>query len=472
MPTPLLFIALPLLVAPLVYALRLRGWFMIEAAVAAIVAGLLAVLAAFLPLEAAPLLRNSFNVLGRQFVVELVDRGALTLIFIHAALIFCGAAMQTQGRYFSSAGLAGLGLLAGALFVRPFLYAAIFLELAAALTVFMLADARHPKTGGALRFLTYTTLGMPFILFTGWLLEASAASPNDPRFLIQAAATLGAGFAILMGVVPFHSWVPMVAEFSPPLATTYVAVVMRAPIVFLLLRFLQTYDWLGGDPATYRALVLAGVGMVVVGALFVFGQRNLGRSVGYALIIEFGAIFLAIGLGTRAGVEATLAMLAMRGLGLWLWAIGLEALRRAARASGAAEGTSGGDSFEALRGLGWRHPFAVTAAAVGLLSVMGLPLMAGFAPRWALFRLLAEQSPALALTLLAAMTSVGVVVMRGLAAMTTPRSPDEVIRPQESRAARVVFVVGVSAVLLLGAFPQWLLPLAVGAAQYFTRFGP
>ncbi len=113
----------------------------------------------------------------------------------------------------------------------------------------------------------------------------------------------------------------------------------------------------------------------------------------------------------------------------------------------------------------------MTAVAVGMLSLVGVPLMAGFPARWALLRLLAEQTPALAAVLLAAMTSVGLVVFRGLAAMTTPRSSDEVIEPRESRPAMVAFCFGVGVVLLLGAFPPWILPsVASGAA--FTRFGP
>jgi formate hydrogenlyase subunit 3/multisubunit Na+/H+ antiporter MnhD subunit len=244
---------------------------------------------------------------------------------------------------------------------------------------------------------------------------------------------------------------------------------MRGPLVLLLLNLLEAYPWLADHPLASSGLSLGGAGMVALGALFVFGQRNLGRSVGYLLVIEFGAVLLALGLGTRAGVEAALAAVIMRGVGLWLWAIGLDRLRRAARERD--PDLPDEDGFEVLRGLGWQYPFAVTALAIGMLSTIGLPLMAGFPPRWALLRMLAEQTPALAALLLGAMTSVGVVVMRGLASLTTPRSPDEVIAPRETRPAMVVYSLGVLTILLLGAFPQWVLPLVAGAGGY-ARFGP
>ncbi|MGQ0603283.1 MAG: proton-conducting transporter transmembrane domain-containing protein [Anaerolineales bacterium] len=460
MPAPLLFILLPMVSAPLVYVARLRGWHVVEVGLAVVTALALLTMSIWLPIEGNPFVRDSFDILGRTFILEAADRSVLGIICAQAALIFFGVGLNTHGRYFLSAGLLALALLAAALFVRPFLYAAIFFVAAAALEVFMLADGGPQATRGALRYLTFTTLALPFILFTGWLLDATVLSPDYAR----ATFLLLAGMAILLGVIPFHSWLPVAAEHSPPLATAFVGTVMRSPVLFLLLRFLNAYDWLGDSPAVLQALTLAGVGMTAVGAVFVFGQRNLGRALGYALMIDIGATLLGIGLGTRAGIEVVLATLALRGLGLWLWAVAAEQLRRVT--------ASGELDFESLRGVGWRYPFAVTAMPIGVLSLMGLPLMAGFAPRWALLRLMAEDSLVLAVLVLAAMTAVGVVVMRSLAAMTTPRSPDEVIAPQETLVQRVVYVAGVVLVLVLGVFPQWVLPLITGAAAAFERFGP
>jgi len=460
MPAPLLFILLPFAAAVGVYALRSRPW--AEAGAAAGVAALFALFALFLPLQAPPFLRDSLSVLGRTFIWQEADRLALGSAYGLSALIFLAAGLWPQGRFFLPAGVAALGLLAAALFVRPFLYAAIFVQLAAALTVFMLADERHPVTAGPLRFLVYTSLGVPFVLFAAWLIDASVAAPEDPTLLPRAALLLGGGLAFFLAVFPFHSWLPILTSYSPPLATTFIIAVMRAPVIFLLLRLLETYPWLRQNPLVFPALSGAGVLMAIVGALFVFGQQNWGRSVGYALLIEIGATLLAVGLGTRAGLGAMLAVFTLRGLSLLIWATAVDQLRRVA-ASGEAD-------FASLRGVGWRYPFAVTAAAMGILSLMGLPLMAGFPAKWALLRLLAEHNPWLALTLLAAMTSVGVVVMRGLAALTTPDSPTEVIAPQETPLQIVFYSLGVLAILVLGAFPQWILPWVTASAEVFTSF--
>lgn len=471
MSAPFLFIALPLLAAPGLYLLRHRR--RLAPVLAASAAALLALLALILPVNQSigllghVVIRDSFTVLGRAFVIEPADRLALALLFSQAALLFLATPLAEPGRFYLPAGTAVLGLLAAALFVRPFLFAALFFELAAAFAVFILGDESRPVTRGALRFLVLVTLGMPFILLTGWLLEASAVSPEDTSFVLKATLLLGMGFVILLAVVPFHSWLPMVAEHAPPLSAAFVFTVLRFPIVFLLLRFLDRYDWLGQNPAVFRALTLAGGGMALVGALFAFGQRNFGRSMGYAMMVDIGATLLAVGLGTAAGVEVALVTLVMRGLALLLWGVGLSQLRRAA----------GSDDFDSLRGLARRYPLPAAAVVLGMLSLVGVPVTAGFPGRWALLNLLAhtQGDPRAALLLLLGMASVALVCMRGLAALLSPRAgePEPWAEAFSThRASIVVYGAGLATLLVLGAFPQWLLPAIARAAFVFTRLGP
>jgi NADH-quinone oxidoreductase subunit N len=484
MPVPFFFIVLPLLAGPIAFGL-LRRWPPAEVGLAASIAALLGLLAPTLPLDQPipPLgnliLSSSLAVLGRTFVMEPVDRLGLAFVFTQAALLFLGSWFTRTGRFYRPAGLAVLGLLAAAMLIQPFLFAALFLELAAVLTVLMLGDdpselqdfAGHASrvirsADGALRFLVFMTLSMPFILLTGWLLEANAASPEDTSLIFKAAILLAVGLAVLLAIAPFHSWLPLVGEHAPPLATAFVLTVMFFPAVFLLLTFLNTYDWLGQNPALYRALTLGGSGMALIGALFAFGQRNFGRTLGYVMMIDVGALLLAIGLETRAGLEAALVTLAWRGLALTLWGLGLSRLREAA----------GGDDFDSLRGLGWRYPLASAAVVVGLLSLVGFPLTVGFTGRWALLYLLAQIHPSAAILLLLGMVSISLVCARGLTALLTPSR--EAVRKsergaaQENRLALGVYGAALGVLFALGVFPQWLLPAIARAASVFTHLVP
>ncbi len=472
MPAPVLFIGFPLLMAPVLYLLRRTPAAASLTAVA--VTGALALLALVLPLgQPVGWLRgvpidSTATILGRVFEIAPDDRPALAFLFGQAAVLFLAAGTSATSDYFLPAGLANLGLLAAALFVRPFLFAAPFTVIGAALSVFMLAGdgqsgpLARQATRGALRFLVYITLSLPFILLTGWLLEASAASPADTSFTAQATVLLLLGFAVLMAVVPFHSWLPAVAEDSPAFAAAFSFSVTRLGILFLLLTFLNTYSWLGQNPAVFRALTLAGGGMALVGALFAFGQRNFGRVMGYLMIIDIGAVLLAIGLATPTGVQVALAILVLRSLALPLWAMGVDQLRRAA----------GSDEFEALRGYGRRYPLATAAVVVGMLSIAGFPLTAGFTARWALLNHLAPGQPAAAILLLLGTVSVSLVAARGLVALLArPATPDADEVEPVSVPALVLYGLGFATLLVLGLFPQWLLPTVANLSAVFTRLG-
>jgi len=477
MPAPLLFIGLPILIAPVVYVLhRARA---VAITLSAAVLLLLVALALGLPFgqpqawAGGLIFSDTLTVLGRSFTVEGGDRLALAFVFAQAALLFLVSALGETNPTFLPVSLVNLGLLAAALFVRPFLFAALFLELGAAAAVVMLAASstqgpfNPAATRGALRYLVFTSLSLPFILLTGWLLEAAEASPGDPSFTTQATVLLMFGFAILLSVVPFHSWVPALAEHAPPYAAAFVFSVMLQGVIFLLLTFLGTYPWLNQNPLVYRALTLAGGGMALAGGLLAFGQRNFGRALGYAMLVDIGAVMLGIGLGTPVGVQAAVATLAMRGLALPLWAAGVEQLRRAA----------GSDDFDAIKGAGRLYPFATVAVVLGLLSLAGFPLTAGFPARWALLYLLAQIHPTAAIFLLIGTVSIALVCARGLVALLTPPATDaEAARltPPEPLhpLAIAVYGLGFAVVVVIGLFPQWILPAVAGTAAALSRLTP
>lgn len=471
MAAPLLFMLIPILTAALVWGLR--RWPTGAVAVAVGVGAVLAVLAIGLPVDAPTgfSLRGTWTVLGRNFVLEPTDRLGLAFILAQATLLFGISRLTSTTRWFLPMGWAILSLLAAALMIRPFVFSALFMELASALAVFLLVDQAHPATRGAIRFLAFMTVGMACILVTGWLLEAIVASPDDAALTRLATVMLALGFAVWLGVAPFHSWLPVVAEDSPALSTAFVFTVMRFPAAVLLLQFLSSYEWLNQNPLVYRALTLVGGGLVLLGALFVYSQQRLGRVLGYAMLMDVGAFLLAVGLNSEAGTAAALVVLVMRGLALTLWAPGMEQLRRAAPAA---------SEFGHMRGLARRYPFATAAVFMGLLSLVGFPLTAGFPARWALLSLLAQIHPTSAVFLLVGMASVGLASARALAALLTPVEAEAAAEPipllqrllAEPRASIAVLGAGLVAMLLLGAFPQWLLPAVAEAARLLITAAP
>ena len=197
--------------------------------------------------------------------------------------------------------------------------------------------------------------------------------------------------------------------------------------------------------------------MVVVGGLFAFAQRGLGRLMGYAVLIDFGTSILAIGLGTADGLRAALAIIALRGIGLAVWGLGM----------GAVVDALGADDVDRIRGLGRRAPFAAGAIILGGLSLAAFPLTAGFPGRWALYRLLAADNINLAFVLLLSSLSVILAFAVALRAMLEREEAADASEESESLPSMVYAGLGVAIVLVLGVFPQWFLPAVTRAAEAF-----
>jgi formate hydrogenlyase subunit 3/multisubunit Na+/H+ antiporter MnhD subunit len=405
--------------------------------------------------------------LGRELVFEPSDRMAMAFLFFTSAGLFFLAWRFAPRSLFFPIGLGLLSLLSATLLVRPLIYAALFLEMAAALSVFaQQAEERGPTRGG-LRYLTFTTLALPGVLVTHWLLERYAVTPDETELLSSASILLAISFALLLGAVPFHTWVTAVAGDSLPLAGAFVLTVSNGVVWFLLLDFLETYPWLGSHLFFTPLLSWVGVAMVVVGALLAPAQRRLGSLIGYAALVDSGAALVALGLNSKLGVSLVLLSLSVRPFGLALLAAGLGGLR--ARSGG---GDIGPDE---LRGLGWQAPWSTVAVVFGALSIAGLPISAGFVGRWALCRALAPSRLGVALFLLLASVSVMVGVWRRFSTLLMrPRAPEDrsviSLNPAEGWLTAIVVIVVVAASITVGLFPQVIAPLADSLAGTYTFF--
>ncbi|MBI3362669.1 MAG: hypothetical protein HY023_16330 [Chloroflexi bacterium] len=487
-PGAAIFAAAPLAAAGLVYFVR--GWKSAAVIVAMLAVGALALFLLWLPLG--PTSRvlglgidpaGAIGALGRTLRLETDDRPALMFMYLASFFLFGGGLAVPTPRAFLPAALCALSALSAALFVTPFVFATAFLEAAAILAVLMLSDDESPRATqrGALRFLIFVTFSVPFILLTGWLLELYSGSPDELTLLSRATGLLAAGFVILLAVVPFHSWIPAVAQDASPFAAAFMFTVVQASITFFMLGFLNQYSWLGTNPQVYAWLRLAGLVMVIMGGAFAFAQRSFGRLMGYAVIADYGATLLAIGLDSADGLRVGIVLIALRGIALAVWGIGMGALRPAA---------GGGDDFGQMRGLGWKQPLAAAAVFVGGLSLVGFPLTAGFVGRWALWRLLAPAYPEAAIIVLLSAVSVGLAYARGLASLMAKgdqrlgvrvqpgdqRSGEaEGIAPERrtylgaSPLSLIYFVVGLAVIAVIGLYPQWLLPAVAKAAEAFAN---
>jgi len=472
---------LPLLILPVlagVVAYLLRGW---RSAPPLLAAGVSLALGLFLILVPAgrPLgiagqeisLEEPVAILGRALVLAPSDQLAMGLLFVAGAGLFLLAWQFDRGGLFAPLGLGMLGLLGGVFLIRPLIYAALLLQIAAAFAVFPLHVEEGRTARGGLRFLTFYALALPGLMISHWLLDMYAVSPDQAQFLHTATVLIGFSFVLMLGLFPFYAWVPAVGLDGSPLMASFLYTITSGTVWFLLLDYLQIYPWLSQSDQWYRLLAAVGTTTALVGGAFGMTRRGPGALMGYAVMVDTGMAVVALGQGTRLGIGLLVWLLISRGVGAALMAAGLEALRR-----------RGGGAAYPPDGLGRRVPWGTLAVLVGGLSLAGFPFTVGFAAHWALLRVVFSTDAATGLVLLLASAGplVGLLRLMGGLLQKPRRVPpvegveeaeEEPLEP-ESPLSAVLILLFVLLTLGLGVFPQPLAAVAERLAGFFTFFGP
>ena len=410
----------------------------------------LALIAQFVPIEVA-LRVGSFSlkidsaltVLGRSLVIPPTEGSLLALIYGAAALWFYGAEASKTATRLVPLGFMIIALMVASIAVQPFLYAALFIEMAILLAIPMLTSIYAPPGRGVVRFLIYQTLAMPFILLAGWLLAGVEASPGDLALTAQSAAMLGMGFAFLLAIFPLYSWIPLLLEESSPYTVGFLLWILPTVTIIFGAGFLDRYSWLRSSPQLILALRYLGLLMVVTGGAFAAFQRHLGRIMAYGSIAETGFSLLALSLDFRLGIPILFLLIPARALGLAVWSLSLTVIKENVETMW----------FRAARGLLRITPLAGAGMIVATLSTGAFPLLAGFPSRLALWEGLSRVSLGAALWMAVGIAGLLTSAFRSLAAISMA---DEYTgwQPSESLTQMIMLGLGIIGLFILGLFPQ------------------
>ncbi len=458
MSAPLLWILLPLMFSACL--LGVARWRRVSATVGSALALVLASLALFIPVgrliqwglltfEIQP----SWFIFGRRFSLIDSDRPLIVLINLALTFWFIGSLATNTHPLFIPLGMALSIVLIAAIFIQPLYYGAILLLLAAMITVVLFVSEEREASQGLKRFWIFQSLAMPFLLLAGWLISGTEANPGEINSAALIFLLLLLGFSLLLGTVPFQSWLPALAERISPYVFSCGFFVTSFLSLLFVLRLLLQYPWLSSSSWFVLFFSFQGFLMTVVGGIGAVYHRHLGRLLGYALLKEIGMSFLIVGLGLVAADQRSLyAILFMqmlpRGIALALLALACNLFRERA----------GSLHLQELSGLGRILPLATLAFFVAMLTLVGFPLTAAFPVHLVVWQGWFEQFPLIAIG--AVSGSVGVLIggMRALAVLA--RSVDD--RPwavTEAHPQLILLAIASAILLLSGVLPQWFLPL-------------
>ena len=395
MSAPVIWVVLPLVAAIGLWFLQKRlGLVVVLATSLCLLLGGLAFLLPFeetlrlgpLSLRIEPVL----TLVGRRLVLDQADRPILTFFYTLAAFWFTGTLAAGGSRILVPFGLAIVAVLVAAMAVEPELYAALLIEGAVLISVPMLLQPGQQSSQGVLRYLIFQSLAMPMFILGNWSLAGVAANPTDANLLILTAIFLGFGFAFWLAVFPLYTWVPLLSSQSHPYAVGFIFMFFPTTILLLGLGIFGANGWLRSSSSLFDILRLSGALMIITAGLWAAFQRDLGRLLGYVVIVQTGFSLLALSLGSRLGDEIFVMMFLPRMVALGLWVLSASVLSQNSRSL----------HYSDIEQIAGRVPVAAIGVSVSFLSLAGLPLLAEFPIRFVLLQEIAVNHPIAALGIL------------------------------------------------------------------------
>src|SRR5438876_7230335 len=213
---------------------------------------------------------------------------------------------------------------------------------------------------------------------------------NGNVLVLVASVLILAGFGFKISAVPFHMWAPDIYEGSPTPATAFFSVGSKAAGFAALLRVFIT-GGLGQVNVTSLTTIVAIIAILTMtlGNLAAAVQTNVKRMMAYSSIAQAGYIL--------TGFLASLASNKADGNAAVLFLMFVYVLTNLGAFSGiiALANATGGERIEDFRGLGRRAPLLSLGTALCLLSLGGIPPMAGFVSKIFLFTAVWGQGQAL-----------------------------------------------------------------------------
>jgi len=327
------------------------------------------------------------------------------------------------------------------------------------LIAFNRTDNRGAEAG--LKYLIFGAVATGFMAFGISLIYAATGHFHMQEALagLQVEGFLRplglAGWAMLLvaigfkiSLVPFHLWTPDVYQGAPAPISGVLATVAKGAVLAALLPLL---DMLGAAAGEIKHILwFMAVVTMLTGTFAALPQTNLKRMLAYSSIVHMGYLLIAIIVGGKDGGQALLFYLVVYGIATF-GAFGVVT-------SFASEHEEVQD-YEDLRGLGFLHPKRSIILTVLMLSLAGIPPLAGFFAKFSLFQsaLRHGYTELSVIGVFASLVSV-YYYLRPIIVLFMQGKGDYQPQPG-SRCEHVILGLCLAGILYLGIFPEPLLTL-------------
>jgi len=404
---PALQVVVPLLVAPLVALMPMRG---IPWATATVTSLMAFIIAAFL--TDAVLANGSvtymmgswqapygieLHVTAFSALLLLMVTGASTLtLVVGKGSIDADIASERQPLFYAAWLLALAGML-GIVVAGDAFNIFVFMEIASLASYILISAGSDRRALPAVfKYLIMGTIGATFYLIgvgliymmTGTLnladMEVRISEVSELKPILVAAGFITIGLALKAAVFPLHIWLPASYTYAPHIVTAFLAACSTKVALYVLLRFdFVVFQPNLPDHAIQFSLFLmplAVVAILIASGVAVF-EQNLKRMLAYSSVAQIGYILLGASLVSVMGLTAGIVHMFNHALAKGALFLAVACL---------------GSQFAQLRmenlgGVARQMPWTMAAFVVAGLSLIGVPGTAGFVSKWMLISAALEE---------------------------------------------------------------------------------
>ena len=332
---------------------------------------------------------------GISYRVDLVNAFLLTIVtsISSVLLIFAKRSVSeeidsTQHSIFYTAWLLCLTGLLGISITGDAFNLFVFLEISSLSSYVLIAmGSKRQALTASFQYLIMGTIGATFILIGVGLLYAITGTLDlldlaqrlqdlsNTKTARTAFAFLTVGIGLKLALFPLHLWLPNAYAYAPSVVSAFLAATATKVAVYVLIRFIFSVfgvDFaLGTLPLSSGLAILGSIAIISASIVCIF-QDNLKRMLAYSSVAQVGYFVIGISLASSAGLAATLLHIFNHALmkGALFMCLGCIAWQYKTV------------NLNDLRGLGLKIPWTMGVFFIGSLSLIGVPLTAGFISKW------------------------------------------------------------------------------------------
>lgn len=375
-----------------------------------------------------------------------------------------------QNLYFLMSNLLLSSLLA-LIYTNDIFTAYVFVEINTIAAAGLIVIAQKGRTIVAgLRYMIMSLIGSGLLLFglcilydvTGHLLMEpchqaivqifeTGSSYETP--LLVAIGLIGVGLCIKSALFPFSSWVPDAYGSSIAPSAAILSSLVSKGYIFLLIKICWRvigYNYIDRFHMIDIFYVL-GVVAMIIGSVNAIWETDIRRMIAYSSVAQIGYIYMGLGMGTELGVIAASFHIISHGVTKALLFLATSDL---------SDASDRGRTFPQLRGAGLRNLPAGLTFAVGAMSMVGVPLLAGFTSKLLFAEAALDDNMVYTtITLIALAVSTVLNVVYFLRTVITIYTPDEhhwevgEVHASRSNLTVSVIMIALNVVLGVGAVP-------------------